>query len=45
MCDPRGEEMTEIKIEAVESTCACSADGGQCCSENETKAEGSCCSN
>jgi len=41
-------EMTETKIELIEKTCACSADGGQCCSadeaKSETKAEGSCCS-
>lgn len=40
--------MTDVKIEVIESTCACSADGGQCCSGNEAKvdekAEGSCCS-
>ncbi|MEI7697742.1 MAG: heavy metal-associated domain-containing protein [Actinomycetes bacterium] len=29
--------MTEIKVELIESTCACSADGGQCCSENEVR--------
>ena len=41
-------EMTETKIELIESSCACSADGGQCCSadeaKSEVKAEGSCCS-
>lgn len=31
--------MTEVKNEVVESTCACSADGGQCCSGNEAKSE------
>ena len=40
--------MTDVKIEVIESTCTCSADGGQCCSSNEAKAdekaEGSCCS-
>lgn len=35
--------MSEIKLEIVETQCACSADGGQCCSdtESEVKAEGS----
>lgn len=42
--------MTETKSEneLIESSCACSADGGQCCSDNEAKVqektEGSCCS-
>ena len=40
--------MTEAKIELIEKQCGCSADGGQCCSDtdtkSETKSEGSCCS-
>lgn len=40
--------MTDVKIAVIDSTCACSADGGQSCSDNEAKAdekaEGSCCS-
>lgn len=40
--------MSETKIELIENSCACSAEGGQCCSDNEVKveekAEGSCCS-
>ncbi|MDO8645408.1 MAG: hypothetical protein Q7R42_02335 [Candidatus Planktophila sp.] len=31
--------MTDVKIEVIESTCACSADGGQCCSSDEAKSE------
>lgn len=42
-------EMSETKIELIENTCGCSADGGQCCSSDEAKlepkAEGVCCSN
>ena len=40
--------MTEAKIELIEKQCGCSADGGQCCSDSETKAEtkseATCCS-
>lgn len=31
--------MADVKIEVIESTCACSADGGQCCSSGEAKSE------
>ena len=41
--------MTDAKIELIEKQCGCSADGGQCCSEtdskSETKTECSCGSN
>ncbi|CAB4812318.1 unannotated protein [freshwater metagenome] len=40
--------MSETKIELIEKQCACSAEGGQCCSEkgvkSEVKADGECCS-
>ena len=40
--------MSEGKIELIEKQCGCSAEGSQCCSDTDTKAqaksEGSCCS-
>ena len=41
-------DVTEANIELIEKQCGCSAEGGQCCSDtdtkSETKSESPCCS-